>query len=61
MHEKIPVVGQDPFGLGVAFETVRQLPIGLQGEADLICDGLNLFRIGPCANDEVVGEGGDPG
>ena len=61
MHQKIPVVGQDPFGLRVAFETMRQLAIGLQGEADLIGDSLNLFWIGPRADDEVVGERGNPG
>ena len=61
MHQKIPVIGQDPFRLSVTFEAMRQLPVGLQGEADLIGDGLDLFRIGAGANDEVVGEGGNPG
>lgn len=61
MHQKIPVIGQDPFGLGVAFEAMRQFAVGFQRQTDLIGDGLNLFRIGPAANDEVVGEGGNPG
>ena len=60
VHDEVAVVRQDPLRVLVAFHAQRQLAEALQLHIDLIGDGLNLPRVRPRADDEVIGEGGQP-
>jgi hypothetical protein len=55
----IPVIRQNPFGVGEAFHADGILAAPFQLLADLFHDGLNLLGIAPAADDEKIGEGGD--
>lgn len=61
MDQKITVVGQHPFRLVIALDAERQLARLFEPELHFVTDGLNLARIVPRADDEVVSERRDPG
>ena len=62
MNQHVAVIGQDPFGLGIAFDTGRQLA-GLLFELhrDFIANGLNLPLVGAGADDKEVRKRGNAG
>ena len=60
MNQQVAVVHQNPFRLGIAFNTGRQFPrLLLQLDPDFVADGLNLALVGPRADHEEVRKRGD--
>ena len=57
VHNKVPVIHQNPVGLIVAFHTYRQLACIFQLFMNLIADRVSLPRIRGSADYEVVGKG----
>ncbi len=56
VHDKVPVVHQNPFGGVIAFNAHRKLAHVLQLFLDLIADGMALAGIRNSTEDEEVGE-----
>ena len=57
MDYKIHVVEQHPIGLAVAFNVNGMKVQQSEALVDGIGDGLYLLRVGPIADDKVVGKG----
>jgi hypothetical protein len=56
VYYEIDIVEQDPFRLLVAFDVSGTLACLFQPFFDLVGDRLDLSRVVPAANDEIVGE-----
>jgi hypothetical protein len=61
VHQEIAVVAEDPLALLITLNAGRQLPVFLELYPDLVGNRLNLARVRARADDEVIGERGDPG
>lgn len=61
MDQKVPIIRQNPLGLGVAFQADGMLAQFLQLNSDLIGYSLYLLRVRAGTDDEIVGERGDGG
>jgi len=62
VNQHVAVIGQDPFGLVITFDTRRELAgLLFELDCDFVANGLNLPLIGAIANDKEVRERGNAG
>ena len=57
MDDKVHIVDQHPFGLGVALDMGWAQSCGFEPQFDLIGNGLYLAGIRPAAQNKIIGKG----